>query len=147
MELSDTIQQDLVQALKQRNPVALTALRSLKSALQRAQIEHKQALNEVQALAIVQKEIKQRQDSVASYQAAQRTDLVDKEQAELAILQRYQPAQLSPDQLQERLRTIVVTAPVKEFGPVMKLAMAQLQGLADGKVIQAGLKSLLAETQ
>lgn len=145
--LTQAVQQDLVLALKQKNVSASTALRGFKAALQRAAIEARTALTAEQELRILQTEIKQRQDAIVEYTAGQRIDLADKERVELQVLQKYQPTQLSSEELTKKLEAVVAAAPlsgVKEFGPLMKQAMQIVQGQADGKQVQILLKQILA---
>ena len=144
MTLTQTVQQDLVQALKEKDVSASTALRGFKAALQRLAIEARSELTPEQELKVLQAEIKQRQDAIAQYTAGQRVDLADKEKAELIILQRYQPAQLSTDELTKKLEAVVQASTVKDFGPLMKQAMQATQGQADGKQVQVILKQILA---
>lgn len=144
MTLTQTVQQDLVQALKQKDVSASTALRGFKAALQRRAIEARSELTAEQELKVLQTEIKQRQDAVSEYTAGQRADLADKETAELIVLQRYQPAQLSADELTKKLEAVVRASTVKEFGLLMKQAMQAVQGQADGKQVQTILKQILA---
>lgn len=146
MALSETIQTDLVQALKQKDSATVSALRGLKAALQRVALDQRSLLTDEQAVVVVQKEIKQRRDSVASYQGAGRNDLAETELAEINILERYQPKPLTDDELRALLTTVVAEAPVKEFGPVMKSAMQACAGKADGKRVQSLLKELLQQS-
>lgn len=144
MTLTQTVQQDLVQALKQRDVLASTALRGFKAALQRLAIEARTELTPQQELKVLQTEIKQRQDAITEYTVGRRTDLADKERAELTVLQRYQPAQLSEADLTKKLEAVVSASTVKDFGPLMKQAMQAIQGQADGKQVQTILKQILA---
>lgn len=142
--LTQAVQQDLVLALKQKNVSASTALRGFKAALQRAAIEARAELTPEQELKILQTELKQRQDAIVEYTAGNRTDLADKEKAELQVLQKYQPTQLSSAELTKKLAAVVAASTVKEFGPLMKQAMQTVQGEADGKQVQIILKQILA---
>lgn len=143
MNLTQAVQQDLVQALKQKDVSASTALRGFKAALQRATIEARTALTPDQELKVLKTEIKQRQDAMAEYTAGKRSDLAAKEEAELKVLQRYQPAQLSTEELTKKIEVVVADSSVKDFGPLMKQAMQAVQGQADGKQVQTILKQIL----
>jgi hypothetical protein len=92
---------------------------------------------------VLHTEIKQRQDSITAYHNGGRADLADKEQAELKILQRYQPAQLSTEELTAVIKKIVAQQPQAGFGPLMKQVMTEVNGKADGKQVQLLLKQLL----
>lgn len=143
MSLVETVQQDLVVALKAKDTAAVSALRGLKAAMQLATIEAKSSLSEERALAVLEKEMKQREDSISTYTAAGRKDLANIEQAELAVLTKYQPDQLSNADLEKIIRDTVANSSVKDFGPLMGQVMAQVKGRADGKVVQTILKDAL----
>ncbi len=145
MSLTQLVQQDLVQALKQKDRAASVALRSFKAALQKAAIDARADLTFEQELKVLKTELKQRQDAIAEYIAGKRQDLVAKEQFELTVLQRYQPAQLSEAELANKISAVVAASSVKDFGPLMKQAMQAVQGKADGKQVQTILKQLLAQ--
>lgn len=142
MSLNETVQSDMITALKSKDSVAVSALRSLKSALQTATIDEG-TLTEERALSILGKEIKTREDSFATYQEANREDLAATEQAEIEVLKKYQPAQLSDDELRAKIQAVVDGAEVKEFGPLMGKVMGAVKGQADGKQAQQILKELL----
>ncbi len=144
MSFVETVQQDMQQALKAKDTVAVSALRSLKAALQKAEIEAKGSLDEQRAFAIVKKEIKQREDSIAEYTRAGRADLTEVEQAELEVLLKYQPEQLSEEAIVAIIEEIVSASGTKDFGPLMGQVMGRTNGLADGKVVQDLLKKHLA---
>lgn len=139
--LSDQIMDDIKDAMKAKDTVALTVLRALKSAIKYAAIEQGGAdavLNETDSLAVIRKQIKQRQDSIQSYQEGGRQDLADSEAAEIAVLEKYLPASLSDDEI-----TALVDASIseigatskKEMGAVMKLLQEKAAGRADNKIL------------
>lgn len=144
MSLNETVQQDLVAALKAKDGTAVSALRGLKAALQKAAIEAKGSLSDERAFAVLKKEIKQREDSLATYTQAGRSDLAETEQGELNVLQTYQPAQLSEDDVRAIVQEVVTTSDSKDFGPLMGQVMTRVQGQADGKLVQTLLKEALA---
>ncbi|MEM8956026.1 MAG: GatB/YqeY domain-containing protein [Verrucomicrobiota bacterium] len=139
--LSDQIMDDIKDAMKAKDTVALTVLRALKSAIKYAAIEQGGAdavLNETDSLAVIRKQIKQRQDSIQSYKEGGRQDLADSEAAEIAVLEKYLPASLSDDEI-----TALVDASIseigatskKEMGAVMKLLQEKAAGRADNKIL------------
>ncbi|MDP3970151.1 MAG: GatB/YqeY domain-containing protein [bacterium] len=142
MGLAEKLQTDLVVSLKSKDEVAVSALRSLKSALKNDEIENG-PLSEGRAFSIVKKQIKQREDSAATYKSAGREELAYKEEAEIEVLRKYQPEQLSEEKLRELVKQEVATAENKEFGPLMGKVMQATQGKADGKMVQKILKEEL----
>lgn len=144
MSLVETVQHDLVTALKAKDGATVSALRGLKAALQKAAIEEHGSLSDERAFAVLKKEIKQREDSIATYSQAGRADLAESEQAERDVLQKYQPAQLSEDEVRTIITEVVAAADKKEFGPLMGQVMTRVQGQADGKLVQTLLKEVLA---
>lgn len=151
MSLKSKFSEELKIALKAKDPVKLRTLRALISALQMKEIEERQggvaALSEQQELAVLQKQAKQRQDSIEQYRAAGRTDLVTTEEEELLVIQSYLPAELSDEEIaqvvQQAMQALGISSP-KEMGKLMGVVMGKLRGKADGKRIQAIVKSLLS---
>lgn len=142
MGLQETLQHDLVSALKAKDSVAISALRGLKAALQQEEID-KGSLDDGRAFAIVKQQIKQRQDSVTAYTDGKRPDLAEQELAEIEVIKRYQPEQLTGDALREKVSVIVAASDVKDFGPLMGKVMAELQNQADGNEVKQLLNELL----
>lgn len=130
-----------------RDTARLGLLRLLKSALKYHQIEKKlDALSETDFLGVVQKQIKQRVDSIESYRAAGRQDLLVKEEAELAILKAYLPQALSAGELEALVKSVIAeTGAVSkaQLGVVMRGALAKAAGRADGKSLNAVALRLL----
>ncbi|RME75870.1 MAG: GatB/YqeY domain-containing protein [Chloroflexi bacterium] len=148
MGLLDQINEDLKQALKNQDKLAAQTLRSLKSAIKYAEIEAGHPLDEAGVLAVIAKQAKQRRDSISEFQKGQRTDLVEQETAELAILERYLPAQLSEEEIRARAQAVITelgVADVKGMGAVMKRLMADLKGQADGKLVNQVVRQLLSK--
>lgn len=141
----DRVQHDLIQALKAKDAVTASTLRTFKAALQKVAIEYHGELSDEQVLAVLKTEIKKRQDSIVAYQAGNRPELAAQEEAELAVLKQYQPAQLSPEALEQKVREVVAQATAKDFGPLMGQVMQTVNGAADGKAVQGVLKKILAE--
>lgn len=144
MSLEQTVQQDLITALKAKDTVAVATLRSLKSALQNETIDTG-SLDEERALSIVQKEVKKRDESIATYTEAGREDLAAEESAQREVLAKYLPAQLSEDEIRQQVQQIVAGASTTDFGPLMGMVMGALKNQADGKVVQQVLKEVLQE--
>jgi uncharacterized protein YqeY len=138
MSIKDSITSDLKEAMKARDQVRLDALRSVVSAFNYRRIEAGADLSEADQLAVVQKLVKQRSDSIEQFQKAGRTELVDKETREREILQKYLPAQKSPDEIRALVRAEIAALPpgARNQGALMKAVLPQLKGLADGNVVR-----------
>ena len=149
MSLLDTINQDLKTAMKSGDEVGKRTLRGLKAAITRAEKDNSnQPLSDDQILAVLQKQAKQRRDSIEAYQQAGRTDLVEEEQAELAVIERYLPQQMSEDEIRAAARAVideVGAAGPRDMGKVMGKLMPQLRGKADGRLVNQVVRPLLAE--
>lgn len=147
MSLIDQLNHDLKAALKSGDKVKVQTLRDLKSAIKYAEIEAMSPLDDQALLAVVVKQAKQRRDSMVEFEKGGRTDLVEKEAAELAILEQYLPAQLSPAEIEARAKAIIAELGVtdaKGMGQVMSRLMGDLKGQADGKVVNQIVRQLLS---
>jgi uncharacterized protein YqeY len=136
--LKDRISSDLKEAMKARDQLRLDTLRSALSGFTYKRTEAGAELSDADELAVVQKLVKQRNDSLAEFEKAGRQDLADKERSERDILMVYLPAQKSADEIRAAVKTIIAELPdgaAVNQGTVMKAAMAQLKGQADGKLI------------
>ena len=139
MSLETHMEQDLIAAMKAQDTVRLSTLRLLKAALRNAAIEKRQEhLADADVLPILSRQIKQRREAIEAYRNGHRTDLAAKEEAELAILIRYEPPQLGDQELQALIEAAMASTGAvgpADQGKVMKQVMAQTQGRADGKRI------------
>lgn len=146
MSVFSTIQTDMISALKNKDSVKVSTLRGMKSAIQKDIIDNKGSSDDDQrAFVILKQEAKKREDSVSAYAAAGRQDLADQETVELAIIRQYLPAQMSEAAVTAILQPLVAASTDKNFGALMKEAMQAVNGQADGKVVSAVLKQLLAQ--
>jgi len=145
--LSKRIDDDLIDAQKNRDPVKVSTLRLLKSAMHNTLIEKKDKFGEDDILAIVKREAKQRKDSMEKFKQGNRQDLVEKEEAELEILKAYLPEEIIPDELlaiiRDSIAEVGALAP-KDMGKVIKLVLAKVKGRADGKIVSAMVSRELA---
>lgn len=150
MSFSAQLTEDIKNAMKAKDSVALNVIRGLKSAVKYAAIEKFGAegdLAEADALAVVRKEIKKRQDSVASYEQAGRQDLADTEKAEIAVLEKYLPAAMSADEITKLVESVIAelgATSKKEMGAVMKVLQERSAGRADGKTLSGEVSKRLA---
>lgn len=151
MGLKDQINQDLKDAMKSGDKNKVNAVRAIRAALLEKEVSlrvgGKAELNEEQELEIVMSLAKKRKDSIQQYQDAGRNDLVATEQAELAVIATYLPAQMSDEEIRNVIQEIITKAgatSMKDMGKVMSAAMKQLKGKADGGKVQEIVKSALS---
>lgn len=149
MTLKDTIQHDLHTAMRERDQVRSATLRMALTAIQTASVAGTAAheLSDDEVLKVLAKEAKKRKESASAYADAGRPELADRENAELAILEAYLPAQLDDTEL-DAIATAaadeVGATGMKQMGQVMKAAQAQVAGRADGGRVAAAVKKVLA---
>jgi len=149
MSFQSTIDQDIKKAMLARETAKLGVLRMLKSALMNANIEKHGAsgvLDEAEALLIVRKEIKKRQDSVESFQKGGRPEMAANELAEIEVLSTYLPKALSESEVADIVRAAIAETGAtsrKEMGAVMKIVSANAAGKADGRTLSAEVQKQL----
>jgi len=149
MSLQTKVMEALKEAMKAKDTVALESLRAIKSAILLAKTEAGAAeeLSEADELKLLQKLVKQRKDSAALYTQQGRNDLAEPELAQMAVIEKFLPAQLSEAEVETALRGIInqvgATTP-KDMGKVMGVATKQLAGKTDGKLISEIVKRLLS---
>ena len=150
MSLKERLDADLKTAMKEKDAVKLSTVRLLKSAIKYREIEVMKPLDDAGVQAVIASEIKRRRDSVEQYRAGKRQDLADKEEAEIAILQAYQPPPLSASELSamvdEAIGRVAAQGP-KDMGAVMKSLLPEVQGRAEGKVLSEMVKQRLSAKQ
>jgi uncharacterized protein YqeY len=150
MSLELKVQEEIKDAMRAKDSVALLALRALKSAIIYAKTAEGQTdapLTADQEMALVIKQVKQRRDSIDQFRANNREDLAVKEVAELAIIERFLPKQLNEAELHEILKGIIAelgASSIKDMGKVIATANQRLAGQAEGKAISAAVKGLLS---
>jgi len=149
MTLKQRIDEDIKQAMRDKNQDALRALRAIKSLILLEETKEGAAeqLSSDDELKLLTKAAKQRRDSATIYEQQNRPDLLEKEVAEIVIIERYLPKQLNEEEVTAKLEEIIARLGVKtpaEMGKVMGIAMKELAGQTDGKVVQILVKSLLA---
>ena len=149
MSLELIINNDIKTAMKAKEDVTLRGLRAIKSAILLAKTAEgaSENISTEDEIKLLSKLVKQRRDSLTIYEQQQRPDLAAKEAEEIAIIERYLPKQLSPDELETEIKAIIAqlgATSAKDMGKVMGVANKQLAGIADGKQIAALVKTLLA---
>jgi uncharacterized protein len=145
-KLSEQIRADLTNAMKARDAERTSNLRMLQASIKNEQINLGHELTDEEALAVIRKAVKQRQDSVEQYTKGNRPDLAAKEAAEMAMLKEYLPPELSDEELESGVREIIASTGAqskKDMGKVMKEATARYKGRADGKKLQEIVSRLL----
>jgi len=148
MSLSEQLAIDLMAAMKAQDKEVLEALRAAKTAFILARSERGQhnVLSQDEEIKIIQKLVKQRNESAAIYREQKRADLYEKEESEAAVLERYLPPKMSETDLENVLKTIITRMGAKgpsDMGRVMATATKELAGKADGREISAKVKQLL----
>jgi uncharacterized protein len=150
MTLQSQVDNDIRDAMRARDTLRLNALRMLKTAMKNAAIEKGGAeavLDDVEAAAVIRKQIKQRQDAIESFERGGRPELAASEKAEIGTLSSYLPKSLSPDEVLALAREAVSEAGAiskQQMGAVMKIATAKAAGRADGKTLSAAVQKLLS---
>ncbi len=148
MSLESRIMTDLKEAMKAKDQAALRSIRAIKAAILLTKTDGSgKELDEAGEIKLVQKLVKQRQDSLDIFEKQGREDLATKEREEIEVLQRYLPKQLSVEELKPIIQDIISktgAAGMKDMGKVMGMASSQLAGQADGKTISGIVKELLS---
>ena len=149
MSLKAQITEDMKTAMRAKDSARLGTIRLLQAAMKQKEVDERVELDDAMVIAIVDKLIKQRKDSVAAYLSAQRQDLADIESAEIQVLEVYLPQRLSADEITAAVKAIVAevgaTGP-GDMGKVMGAVKSQLAGKADMGLVSAAVKAALAGT-
>lgn len=148
MSLEITITEAIKVAMRAKDKVALDALRAVKTQLQLLKTENRdQEITPDQEISILQRLIKQRKDSIAQFSAQGRDDLSEVEQAQMEVIERFLPAQLTSEELEAEIREIITqtgATSIKDIGKVMAVASKEMAGRSDGKSISEMVKKLLS---
>lgn len=150
MTLQQRVDSDLKEAMRAKDATKLGVLRMLKSALKYAALAKSGAeaeLSDTEAVQVIRKQAKQRQDSIESFEKGGRAELADKEKEELAILNTYLPQAMSPDELAKVVRETIAelgATSKAQMGAVMKVLQAKVGGRADGKTLSTEVQKQLA---
>lgn len=150
MELKDRIQEDIKQAMRARDKDRLSALRLITAALKQKEVDERIVLNDEQVLAVLDKMLKQRRESLEQYEKAGREDLAARERFEIAQIQSYLPEPLSPADLDALIAAAIASvgaSSARDIGPVMNALRAKVQGRADMKAVSQAVKARLSAGQ
>jgi uncharacterized protein YqeY len=146
MSLKSRIQEDVKNAMRAHERERLAALRLVTAAIKQKEVDERVDLDDSQVLAVLDKMAKQRRESLEQYEKAGRSDLAEKEQFELALIQDYLPEQLGDDELTDLIRSTIAAldaSSIRDMGRVMSALRDQVQGRADMKAVSQAVKSQL----
>ena len=152
MALKEQITEDMKTAMRAKDSERLGTVRLLLAACKQKEVDERVVLDDTAVIAIIDKQIKQRKDSIAAFEQAKRQDLADKENAELKVLEAYLPQRMDADAVKAAVATIVATLATElgrsvgpgDMGKVMGAVKAQLAGKADMAQVSAAVKAALA---
>ena len=147
MSLKERITEDMKASMRSGDKERLGGIRLVLAAIKQREVDERIQLDDAQVLAVLDKMIKQRRESITQFEAGARADLVAKESAELAVLQSYLPAQLSDTEIETLIRAAIAStgaASMKDMGKVMAVVKPQVQGRADLGALSARIKGLLS---
>jgi uncharacterized protein YqeY len=147
MTLKKKMDQEMILAAKVRDKIRLSALRMLKSGLHNREIDLKRELSEAEFLQLLSAMVKQRKESIEQFDKGGRTDLVEKEEAELKVIQEFMPTQMSEAEVDAIIADAIRetgAAGVRDMGKVMKVLMPKVIGKADGKTVGEKVKLRLS---
>ena len=149
MSIKEQLMADMKAAMKakEEGKLALNTIRMARAHIRQAEIDNGHAdFNDDQVLAVLRKEVKQRKETLSEIESSGREDLVEQTKAEIDVLEKYLPAEMSPEAVEAAVKEIVdaMDSGQKNMGSVMKAVMAKLKGQADGKLINQIVRKLLA---
>lgn len=148
MSLKDKLTDEMKDAMRSQDKVRLSTIRMLLSAVKNKEIDLRVELTDEEVIETITSQVKQRRDSIEQFTNAGRLDLVEKEEAELKILQGFLPKQLTPEEIDSEVEKAVAEAEasgMKDLGKVMKLLMPRVAGRADGKVVSEKVRERLSK--
>ena len=147
MTLKERITEDMKAAMRASDKERLSTIRMLQAAIKQREVDERITLDDAQVVAVLEKMVKQRKESVVQFEQGGRTDLADKEKAEIALLTAYLPAQLSEAEVDALIRDAIAAtgaSSVKDMGKVMGIVKAKAAGRADMGAVSARIKAALS---
>ncbi|RPI14256.1 MAG: GatB/YqeY domain-containing protein [Lysobacterales bacterium] len=147
MTLKERITEDMKAAMRAGEKERLSTIRMVQAAIKQREVDERVTLDDAQVLAVLEKMIKQRRESVVQFEQGGRADLAAREQTEIELLQSYLPAQLSDAEIESIIREAIATtgaASVKDMGKVMGVVKSQAAGRADMGAVSARIKAALS---
>lgn len=146
MSLQEQLKEDMKIAMRDKDVVARDTIRFLNSAIKQIEVDERRVLDDNDVIKLIQKAIKQRNESIEQFKLASRDDLVEAETAQLKVLEKYLPKQLSDEELEAKIKDIISATgatSIKDMGKIMGVASKDLAGIADGKRINEAVKKIL----
>jgi len=146
MSLKEQLKEDLKTAMRDKDVVKRDSIRAINTMIKQIEVDERKELNDEDVIRLIQKGIKQREESISQYKAASRDDLVEQEQAQVDVFMLYLPAQISDEELEAGMKEIITqvsATTMKDIGKVMGNATKRFAGVADGKRINEMVKKLL----
>ena len=147
MSLKDRLNEDLKQAMRDKEVVKRDSIRAINTMIKQIEVDERRVLDDAEVIKLVQRGIKQREEAISQYRAASRDDLVQKEQEQVDVFMLYLPKQLSDEELENGMKEIISevgATSLKDMGKVMGVASKKFAGVADGKRINEMVKKLLS---
>ncbi len=147
MTLKANISEDMKTAMRAKDSARLGTIRLLQSAIKQREVDERIELQDADVIAVIEKMLKQRRDSIAAFESANRTDLADIEKYEVTVLQTYMPKQLSDDELNQIITQVIADSGAtgaKDMGKVVGLVKPLVAGVADMGKVSGLIKSRLA---
>jgi len=147
MSIKEQLMQDMKEAMKSKQADRLGTIRQLRSAIKNKEIEQQQELDDDGIISVITTAVKQRREAAQMYHDNNRPELAAKEEAELAVLQHYLPAQLDESEIRAIITAAIAecgASSMKDMGKVMPLVMAKTKGSADGKMVNQLVREQLA---
>jgi len=145
--LKERITEDMKAAMRASDKERLSTIRMLQAAIKQREVDERVTLDDAQVVAVLEKMVKQRRESIAAFEQGGRVDLADKEKSEIALLQEYLPAQLSEAEVDALIREAIAStgaASMKDMGKVMGVVKSKATGRADMGAVSARIKAALA---
>ena len=146
MSLKEKLNEDLKQAMRDKEVVKRDSIRAINTMIKQVEVDERRFLDDAEVIKLIQRGIKQREEAISQYSAARREDLVQKEQEQVDIFMNYLPKQLSDEELETGMKEIIAeveATTLKDMGKVMGAASKKFAGVADGKRINEMVKKLL----
>jgi len=148
VSIKEQLTNDMKQAMKDKEAgkLRLSVIRMVRASIKNAEIERKKELSDAEVLDVIAKEVKMRRDALEEYKKADRPDLIENLEKEIAILMQYLPEQLSETEIRGLVAAAVAqtqAASIKDIGKVMAVLMPQIKGRADGKIVNAIVREML----
>ena len=147
MSLKDKLMEDFKQAMKARDEIAKNTINLARAAIKQYEVDNREELDDAGIIGILQKQVKMRNDALADFEKAGRTDMLDAYKAEIAVLEKYLPEQMSPDAIKTAVAEIAgelgIAGGKENMGKLMGAVMGKLKGQADGNAVRQAVSEFL----